>query len=332
MSVRISNGNGGGFLLEDFVGDGKFSLQLDPARASGLFATSHAHSDHLPRAVAPAAGCIASEETIAFARERGGLHLRAAASPRVTLLNAGHMVGSSMVSVETSAGKLLYTGDFSTRDRLFLKGAEPEKTDILILDGTFAEPEFIFPDLREIISQTRDFLEESDGRAILYGYSYGKAQILTRLANDLGYPVLAQAEVFRANSLARQFGHAVGDCALFGSEAGNRLMHDKSAPGVIIAPQTAAQTLFGARLARAGFSSAFFTGWAVEGWTGGADRAIPLSDHADFRELLSFVKACEPREVIVAHSKRDSALPAALAAIGFPARAASRGFSAEFRK
>src|SRR5207244_13090327 len=45
------------------------------------------------------------------------------------------------------------------------------------------------------------------------------------------------------------------------------------------------------------FSRAYATGWALS--LGGRVRAFPLSSHADFDQLISFVKACDPDKVYI---------------------------------
>ena len=49
---------------------------------------------------------------------------------------------------------------------------------------------------------------------------------------------------------------------------------------------------------------AMLTGWALDKrarYFNGADQAIPFSDHADFPELLEYVKKAQPRKVYTVH-------------------------------
>ncbi|MFH0961582.1 MAG: MBL fold metallo-hydrolase RNA specificity domain-containing protein [archaeon] len=314
--AEISSNPGGGFLIRE----SDFSILLDGKTASGLSFVSHAHTDHLPGKLLPDALGIASKETRAFARERWGLELPE--SPRINrvkLSDAGHMVGSKMISVETKAGKVLYTGDFSTRDRFFLKGARPEECKVLIVDATFGKPEFSFPRLDSVIDSAKEFLEASGSRAIFYGYSYGKAQLLTRIASELSIPVIAQAEVFAANRISEKFNHPVGASLLFGTKQADKLIHSKD-PVIVVAPLTVKNTPFSARLEKSGFRSAVFTGWAAGArFFRGYSSAIPLSDHADFQEILDFVSGCNPEKVVVAHTKKDAPILSALRVLGFEA-------------
>ena len=53
------------------------------------------------------------------------------------LLPAGHIPGAAMVNIETPTHKILFTGDFDTRDSPLVKGAKPKECDILFVEGTY---------------------------------------------------------------------------------------------------------------------------------------------------------------------------------------------------
>jgi putative mRNA 3-end processing factor len=53
------------------------------------------------------------------------------------LLPAGHIPGAAMVNIETPTHRILFTGDFDTRDSGLVNGAEPVKCDILFIEGTY---------------------------------------------------------------------------------------------------------------------------------------------------------------------------------------------------
>lgn len=53
------------------------------------------------------------------------------------LLPAGHIPGAAMVNIETKTHKILFTGDFDTRDSPLVNGAQPIECDILFVEGTY---------------------------------------------------------------------------------------------------------------------------------------------------------------------------------------------------
>ena len=53
-----------------------------------------------------------------------------------------------------------------------------------------------------------------------------------------------------------------------------------------------------------GFRKVVVTGWAVDDnakYRYRADEAIPLSDHADFKDLINYVKQVSPQKVYITH-------------------------------
>src|SRR5207245_7381062 len=62
-------------------------------------------------------------------------------------------------------------------------------------------------------------------------------------------------------------------------------------PSVYITPPSDRRSI-GRKTARA-----FATGWALS--MRGRNAAFPLSSHADFEQLVSFIKACQPEEVYI---------------------------------
>ena len=70
------------------------------------------------------------------------------------------------------------------------------------------------------------------------------------------------------------------------------------------------------------------SGWAIDsGYKArlGVDEAFPFSDHADFNDLMSFVKACEPEMVITHHGFADSLAYEIKARLGIEARPLLKG-------
>jgi len=53
---------------------------------------------------------------------------------------------------------------------------------------------------------------------------------------------------------------------------------------------------------------AILTGWAMDPGANhyyGVDEAIPLSDHADFSELIQYVKKAQPKKIYTVHGFAD---------------------------
>jgi putative mRNA 3-end processing factor len=57
----------------------------------------------------------------------------------------------------------------------------------------------------------------------------------------------------------------------------------------------------------------------------GVHEAFPFSDHADFNDLIEFVKGCEPEMVITHHGSADTLAHEIKARLGIEARPLIRG-------
>ena len=56
---------------------------------------------------------------------------------KLELHKAGHIPGAAMLHVETPNKKVLFSGDFDTRDSQLTVGAKPVKSDVLFVEGTY---------------------------------------------------------------------------------------------------------------------------------------------------------------------------------------------------
>ena len=278
-------------------------LWLDPWDAKPLAFVSHAHSDH----IAPHDEIIVSERTARLmqARMPGERHehilqFSEAASVRglnVTLLPAGHIFGSAQFFLETDAGSLLYTGDFKLRPG---RSAEPPEwcvADTLIMETTFGLPRYKFPPTEQIMQQIvafcRDALEEN-AVPVLLGYSLGKAQeILCALAGAGLRPMLHGA-VFRMTRIYEQFGQSFCEYERYKAGA----VEGK----VLICPPSSNRSPMVQKIPRK--RVAMISGWAVDPnakYRYQVDAAFPLSDHADYTDLVRYVELVQPKRVLTLH-------------------------------
>jgi Cft2 family RNA processing exonuclease len=97
----------------------------------------------------------------------------------VTLLAAGHILGSAQIFAEGEAGSLLYTGDFKLRPGLSAEETQWRHADTLIMETTFGLPQYVMPPTAEVFAAMIAFCRETleDGAVpVRLGYSLGKAQ------------------------------------------------------------------------------------------------------------------------------------------------------------
>jgi Cft2 family RNA processing exonuclease len=208
--------------------------------------------------------------------------------------NAGHVLGSTQFEVATPEGTLLYTGDFSLGNSYTMEAARAVGCDILVIETTFGAPMFKFPKRRDV---ALDMIRWATMEAIPAGRiptfrtdSIGNAQEVISVFNQMTkLPVVTAKSATRVSDVYRKHGYGLNYVDADSPE-GRKLL--KSGRCTLVAPK-------GARLDEENLETALASGWAVIWKRRG--RAFPLSDHADFRELLSFIRRCRPKRVLTFH-------------------------------
>ena len=216
---------------------------------------------------------------------------------QLTLLPAGHVYGSAMALVEAEGASALYTGDFRLRGGLTAESCAPCQADTLIMETTFGRPEFCFPPAQEVWKDIINFCQEAlmDGATpVLLGYSLGKSQELLSGVAAAGLPVMLDSSAQKIASIYTACG-----CALPAYE----VFDPASARGkvLILPPQRKLEQFLEPVGA---VRTAVCTGWAMDQgcrFRYGVDAAFPLSDHADYPELLELVREVAPRRVYSLH-------------------------------
>jgi len=317
----------------------RLGLWLDPRRAvrgPERVVISHAHSDHA--AAHREVWLTAPTARFLRLRLRGERveHVLAFEEPcdlsgpggafRLTLRPAGHILGSALTRIEAGGETLLYTGDFKLRPGRAAEPCAPCRAEVLVMETTFGRPEFRFPPAEEVVAAVVEFCRETlaAGRtALLLAYALGKSQeLLARLAGaDL--PVVLHKQVHQVTRIYEELGRTF--------PPHERLAGDNGRGKVVLCPPTADRAALQARLGPT--RSAVISGWALlprcrYQWR--TDAAFPLSDHADFPDLLRLVEAVAPRRVFTVHGFAAD-FAATLRERGWDARALSEADQLNFR-
>ena len=291
------------------------NLYLDSRVPRPHSVVSHGHSDHL----AAHRRAICTAPTAAIGRWRVGLadavelsfgeRFQFDADTAVTLSPAGHVIGSAMAHIERPTGSLLYTGDFKLRPSLTVEPAVLPKADFLLMESTYGLPPFRFPPWRSVANELCEIVGAAlrEGRQpLVYGYSLGKAQEIVRILTDAGFTVTQHGAVANMSQIYQDFGVNLGrpeqlrrySAADFHGPAAL----DLSERGVIVAPPQAAKGAFTTKFDNP--LRVMMSGWALQPgavYRYQVDRCLPLSDHADFDELLETVERVGPRKVFAHH-------------------------------
>lgn len=280
-------------------------LWLDPHGPREFAFVSHAHSDHTgrhrdtilteatSRLMQARMGPPAGREHVLPFRER-----RRMRNFEIELLPAGHVLGSAQCLVTTAAGSLLYTGDFKLRAGLSSERAEPAPADTLIMETTFGLPRYVFPPAEETIARVVKFCLEAreDGATpVLLGYSLGKAQEILSAVASAGLPILLHGSVWNMTRVYEGLGISFPAYEKYSAA-------EPIGDHVLIGPPSIAGSAMLRKIKNR--RTAVLTGWAMDGgaaFRAQVDAAFPLSDHADYEELLRYVDLVRPKRVLTLH-------------------------------
>lgn len=297
-AVSIVSGNG---VMVEYNGK---RIMLDPTKSADadVVFVSHAHIDHLHTS-RNNENILTSFETAKIADARGySMSNFKEFLDGFQLVNSGHILGSRGLLIDN---EIFYTGDVCTRNRAFLKGAKIPKCETLILESTYGKPEFRFPDIEEITDRTNRIISDLYSKGIsviLIGYPLGKAQVLTSMFKHWG-PVYVHDSVYKMNSIYSELGIDLGSAIPYSQAEEEELLSKK--PWLMIAPRAGSSSSFITEMKkRYDAVTIGFSGWALSNWyhyASGLDYTLPLSDHCDFDELVSIVRACNPSKVYTFH-------------------------------
>ncbi len=282
----------------------ELGLWLDPRGPREFAFVSHAHADHTGRH----AETILTDGTSRLMRARlgtpvGAEHVlpwrerRRIRDFEIMLIPAGHVLGSAQCWIKSAAGSLLYTGDFKLREGLSSERAEFEPAETLIMETTFGLPHYVFPPAEEVIADVVKFCHEAleDGDVpILLGYSLGKAQEILSALSTANVPIMLHGAVWKMTRVYEALGMTF--------PAYEKYVAGKAAGHALICPPNVNGSAMIRKIRNR--RVAMLSGWAM---TPGArfryqaDAAFPLSDHADYPDLLRHVEAVAPKRVLTLH-------------------------------
>jgi Cft2 family RNA processing exonuclease len=280
----------------------KADLAIDFSRRQPRAFVSHAHHDHMARhelaLCTPETGQLYQHR---FDRRRvlelpyrtpiawGGLEL--------TTYPAGHCLGSAMLLANDGRQSLLYTGDFKLGAAATAEEAELPRADILVMESTFGRPQYRLPPRADTIARLIELVRQAiaTGRTpVIHAYVLGKGQEITKILTTAGIPVLQHESIFAISQVYERCGMPLGNYKLYPGKP-------VAGTAVIVPPRRSR----GFRLPNLGATVSFaVTGWAIDEGTKfrwGVDHALPLSDHADFDQLIAAAQQVQAQTIYCTH-------------------------------
>ncbi|MFH1521252.1 MAG: hypothetical protein ABID61_06410 [Candidatus Micrarchaeota archaeon] len=258
----------------------------------GIAFLSHAHSDHT-KGIKRHKQIISSFETLDLA----GLELDPLPEPNgVKMIDAGHILGAKQLVADCDGEIVVYTGDICTKPNIFGMKAEIPQCDKLIIEATYGDPRYVFPPAEDVHAMVHKWINDNQQNNLLIGcYELGKAQEMIRILNECGVVPIVPKKTEAFCSIYEKYGVKL-DRIEVGTEEAEETMKKSF---VSIVPMSKAKRYFAYRLAQAFERPTFCavaTGWALH-YRFDTDTAFPLSDHADFHDLIDYVEQSEAKKV-----------------------------------
>jgi Cft2 family RNA processing exonuclease len=293
-------------------------LDADGPRESCVI--SHAHADH----IADHRRIIATPETARIFRHRVGetevetmpyAERRDFGAYALTFYPAGHCLGSAQVLVEAEGERLVYTGDIKLRPNVTAEDAVVVPCDTLVTESTFGDPQYRFPPDVATFDRLYAAVDRalSDDRVpVVLAYALGKSQEALELLLRRGYRVTLHGSVWNVAEIYRELGVEF-------SGPYERYDRERLKGRVLIAPPGCRRQPMVQNIER--HTTIMLTGWAVGKSAPymyrDVDLVLPLSDHADFDDLVRLVRETGAERIITMHGPRKFA--AILRELGFNA-------------
>jgi putative mRNA 3-end processing factor len=301
---------------------------VDPTRAVDRAVVTHGHSDH---ARPNNRHVLATAETIAIMQARygetAGGSLQALRygetvtinSVSVTLVPAGHVLGSAQAVIEYRGSRVVVSGDYKRRRDPTCALFEPQACDVFITEATFGLPVFRHPPDRHEIDRLLHSLRLFPERCQLVGvYALGKCQRVIGVLREAGYdaPIYLHGALIALCELYERLGVRLGPLLPVAGVA-----KDELAGKIVLAPPGATADRWSRRLPDP--VSAMASGWMrvkQRAKASGIELPLVISDHADWDELTQTLADVGAPEIWVTHGNEEALVHYATKA-GFRARA-----------
>jgi putative mRNA 3-end processing factor len=261
----------------------------------------------------------------------------------IRIHSAGHIPGSLMYEL-TGSRRLLFTGDFNTKDTRLVKGTKPVKCDVLFMEGTYAGRDH--PKKRdELEKEFLDKVEEVVGRGgvvVLPAFAVARSQEIALILRQSGFNIWFDGMGRKVSDLflkypkylrsSENLKKAMNNMNIVRSDNGRRKALESD---VII---TSSGMMDGGpvlnyiyKLRNKSKSAVILTGYQVEGTNsrllvdkGKLDffgvienvycevQYYDFSAHSGHSELIEFAKECNPEKIVLFHSDNRKALEISL--------------------
>ena len=281
---------------------------IDPWRPVDKAVITHAHADHARRGMQH---YLAHEQSKEVMKLRLGKEIQLQTigygetvlrnGVRISLHPAGHIPGSAQVRLEYQGKVAVVSGDYKVEEDGLSTPFEPVKCHEFVSECTFGMPIYDWEPQAEVFKQINDWWRanaEQGLNSIIFAYSLGKAQrILTHLQPEIG-PIFVHGVIANTNEALVADGLILPEAIRVNQD----LPKSSFKGALIIAPPA---VMNGPWLKKfSPYRSANCSGWMnVRGIRrrSSLDHGFVLSDHADWKGLITAIHATGAEKVYLTH-------------------------------
>ncbi|MEM7505313.1 MAG: ligase-associated DNA damage response exonuclease [Pseudomonadota bacterium] len=289
-------------------------FHIDPVRPVRRAVVTHAHADHCrPGHEA----LLATPETLAIAGVRYGAEAfgskqalpygerQKVGDVTVSLVPAGHVLGSAQVVVEADGRREVVSGDYKRRADPSCAPFEVVTCDLFVTEATFGLPVFTHPpvegEIARLIASRTQFPERCHAVGT---YALGKAQRLIMELRAAGYerPIWLHGALTKLCDLYGEWGRHLGPLAQATVAEAKQLQGE-----IVLAPPGALADRWARRLPDPVIVGA--SGWMrvrQRAKQRGVELALVISDHADWPELIETIAETQAGEIWVTHGAEEA--------------------------
>lgn len=230
---------------------------------------------------------------------------------KFSIFDNGHVPGSVALLIEDRES-VFFTADFISENRVnknkdeFTRGLKPNKCDYLITECTYGAPYYNFPSFRELEIELNKYIREmldEDKLIIIACISFGKAQRILSLL-DPGFDIILEKNIASITRVLEQNGLRFPEWSPYKKYNKNILKKDRK--HVLLIPtfsinQSPYNELISKNTRIISASGRVYLDWFNNQIQ--ADKYLPISDHADFDDLVSTILNCNPKIIFLEHGE-----------------------------
>jgi putative mRNA 3-end processing factor len=220
---------------------------------------------------------------------------------RVSLHPAGHIIGSSQVRVEYGGAVWVVSGDYKTENDGISGEMEIVPCDVFVTESTFGLPIYEWKPQQELFYDMQNWIlanRAKGNNSVLIAYSLGKAQRLLTGIGEISPSIFVHGAIWNTQEVLLKAGFQLPSVKRVTPD----MMKDAFKSDIIIAPPSADSSPWMNRFLP--YSVGVCSGWMqVRGNARrrNVDAGFAMSDHADWKGLLSVIRACSAKKVFVTH-------------------------------